>query len=201
MSAPCIPGSRTRLSEHSSSVVLLLLFVLGLASCSGKNGAASNSASSVNSPTSSPVAQDSPVQSVAPKKIFGTGEAVPAGYLGYKVLGSWFKDQSTGKNAKPGATSNLYVDLAIVNTDKKERAVAPMKLVDETGKEYSLNEKAVSQQPSVAQVGMVAPSQSKRAVAAFEVPRGHEYKLKIQGFSSTDEVQIKLKPAANPPAQ
>src|SRR5881394_3328718 len=98
MSAPCIPGSRTRLSEHSSSVVLLLLFVLGLASCAGKNGAASNSASSVNSP---PAAQDSPVQSVAPKKIFETGEAVPAGYLGYKVLGSWFKDQSTGKNAKP----------------------------------------------------------------------------------------------------
>src|SRR2546423_15499215 len=119
MSAPCIHGFRTRLSERSSSVALLLLFVLGLASCSGKNGVSSNFAPGASSPGA--VAQDSPVQAVAPKKIFETGEAVPAGYLGYKVLGSWFKDQSAGKNAKPGAGSNLYIDLAIVNTDKKER--------------------------------------------------------------------------------
>src|SRR6185295_16831309 len=113
--------------------------------------------------------------------------------LGYKILGSWFKDESS--------LSLLYIDMAIVNTDSKERAVAAMKLVDESGKEYSLSDKGEAKQPMVTKLGPVPSSQSKRTTAVFEAPRGHEYKLKIQGFSATDEVQINLKPAAKPPAR
>jgi len=141
------------------------------------------------------VAQDVPGQTAPAKKIFETSEAVPAGYLGYKVFGSYFKDEPGGKG------TTLYIDLAIVNTDKKERPAGPMKLVDESGKEYSLSDTQPDKGVGLTKVGMVGSTQSKRAVAVFEAPRNHEYQLKIQGFSPADEVKIKLKPESNPPAK
>jgi Domain of unknown function (DUF4352) len=171
----------------------VLLVVFGSISCTRKSAPPANSA-----PASSPGASpDAPV-AVAPKKVFQSGEAVPAGYLGFKVLGSWFKDQP----AKDGKKATvLFVDLAVVNTDKKERALSPIKLVDETGKEYALSESAGNVEHSIKQVGNVPPSQSKRVTAVYDAPRGHQYSLKIQGFSNTDEVEIKLAPAAAPPAK
>ena len=122
--------------------VLLLSIAFSLVSCSPKPSS-SNSAASGNTPAALPLAQESPVKPEPPRKIFESGEAVPAGYLGYKVFGSWFSDHVSQKDGKQSGTGNyLYVDLAIVNTDKKERAVAPMKLIDETGKEYALSEKS-----------------------------------------------------------
>jgi hypothetical protein len=137
---------------------------------------------------------------MVPRKIFAIGEAVPGGYFGYKVFRSWFSDHVSPKDSKPVAGSFLSVDLAIVNTDRKEREVAAMKLVDETGKEYALSTKSANLENSLAQIGKVSPNQSKRAIAIFEAPKGHEYKLKIPGFSSTDEVQITLTPGAAPPS-
>ncbi|MCU1266142.1 MAG: hypothetical protein JWM21_2460 [Acidobacteria bacterium] len=179
-------------------LMVLTAFTFGSISCAGKSGS-SNSGGAT--PATSPIAQNSPVEPVAPRKIFNSGEAVPAGYLGYKVFRSWFSDhavQKDGKQSGPG--TYLSIDLAIVNTDKKERDVAPMKLVDEAGKEYALSEKSATLEGSVTRVGKVSPNQSKRAVALFEVPKGHEYKLKIQGFSPADEVQITLAPVAAPPS-
>lgn len=180
---------------------LVLLLLLTSAGCSPNKNGPSNSASpanspgaAINSPGAAIVASASPQPEPA-RKVFETAEAVPAGYLGYKVLGSWYQSDVQAK------TNLLYVEMAIVNTDKKERAVAAMKLVDETGKEYSLSDKGSPPQPSVARVGMVAPGQSKRATAVFEVAKDHEYKLKIQGFSAADEVRVKLSPANNPPAK
>jgi hypothetical protein len=181
--------------------VLLLSIAFSLISCSSKPSS-SKSAVSGNTPAASPLAQDSPVQPEPPRKIFESGEAVPAGYLGYKVLGSWFSDHVAQKDETQSGTGNyLFVELAVVNTDKKERTVVPMKLVDESGKEYALSEKSASLERSVTQIGKVDPNQSRRAIALFEVPRGHQYKLKIQGFNAADEVQIKLAPAAAPPSR
>jgi hypothetical protein len=181
---------------QSSSDLLHLLFLVIFASaslsCSAKPGASSNSNSAPSA--ASPVAQGAPAGTESTqRKVFNTGEAVPAGYLGYKVIASWFSDR--------GAESYLYVDLAIVNTDRKERAVAPLKLIDETGKAYGLSEKSPAKGEGVLKIGKLSPNVSKRAVALFEVPKGHEYKLKIQGFSATDEVQIALQPAAAPPSR
>lgn len=177
------------------SLILLASFALGSLSCNRKS-ASSNSAPAG---AASPTAVNSPVEPMAPRKVFNTGEAVPAGYLGYKVIGSWFSDHMSGKQSAPGTFLNI--DLAIVNTDKKERDVAAIKLVDETGKEYAVSDKAATVEGSLGQVGKVSPNQSKRAIAIFEAPKGHQYKLKIQGFSATDEVQITLTPGAAPPAK
>jgi Domain of unknown function (DUF4352) len=166
---------------------LLVMVVLSLASCGGKQSNATAPASP------SPAASAEKSQAEPARKVFESGEAVPAGYLGYKIVNSWFKDQ--------GSSSFLYIDIAIVNTDKKERPAAAMKLVDETGKEFSLSDKGQAKEPTIQQVGMVGSGQSKRATAVFEAPKGHEYSLKIPGFSTTDEVQIKLKPAAKPPSR
>lgn len=200
MSARNLVNSKIYLRERFLTGLLqwplLILFVLGSISCSAKSGSSSN-ATPGGSPSASPIAQNSRPEAVAPKKVFETGEAVPAGYLGYKVLGSWYGDQA----GKQPASSLLYVDLAIVNTDKKERAVGPMTLIDESGKEYALSEKAGATERSITQAGNVGSTQSKRATAIFEAPQGHEYRLKIQGFSDKDEVQIKLAPAAHPPSR
>ena len=198
MTEPSLFRVKRYISGQSSTGLLHLLFLVFFASaslsCSVKPGASSNSNSGANTPTASPMAQGAPAAPESnQRKVFNTGEAVPAGYLGYKVFGSWFSDR--------GAGSDLYVDLAIVNTDKKERAVAPLKLIDETGKEYALSEKSPAKGEGVLKIGKISPNVSKRAIALFEVPKGHEYKLKIPGFSATDEVQIALQPAAAPPSR
>jgi hypothetical protein len=184
--------SLVKVEGQSSTGLLHLLFLIFFASaslcCSAKPYASSNSNSGA-SPPAQAATETEPHQ----KRVFNTGEAVPAGYLGYKVFGSWFSDREAG--------SDLYVDLAIVNTDKKERAVAPLKLIDETGKEYALSEKSPAKGEGLLKIGKVSPNMSKRAIALFEVPKGHEYKLKIQGFSPADEVQIALKPTAAPPSR
>ena len=155
-------------------------------------------------PNSSPLAKGSPDTStrVVPmvstdRKLFKTGEVVPAGYLGYKVYRSWFTDHLDTAGKSP--TSYLYVDLSVVNTDKKERPVGPLKLIDEQGRESVLSEKAAAVEQSVAQIGKLAPSVSKRVLGIFEVPNGHQYKLKISGFSDGDAVLIELSPTG--PAQ
>ena len=187
---------------------LMLAASLSLSCGHNGQGALNPSPSAGSSPTGSPVVQLSPdtpgtaapVASPA-RKVFKTGEAVPAGYLGYKVYGSWFSDHLTGQDsAKHSSADNyLYVDLSVVNTDKKERSVGLLKLMDEKGKEYSLSEKASTAEQSVGQIGKLGPSMSKRAFAIFEVPRGHEYRLKLQGFSAGDEVTIELAPKPSGP--
>lgn len=166
----------------------LILTTSILLSCSRKGQDALTPA--VTSPGAAPPAA---------RKLFKTGEAVPAGYLGYKVYGSWFTDHlSTQGGAGKSPASYLYVDLGVVNTDKKERPVGPLKLIDEAGRESDLSEKAATAEQSLGQIGKLAPSMSKRAFAIFEVPSGHQYQLKIQGFSAADEVTIELTPTTAP---
>jgi len=126
---------------------------------------------------------------------------VPAGYLGYKVYRSWFGKQVSTQpaTAKPLTGSFLFLDLSVVNTDKKDRSVGPLKLLDEQGKAWVLSEKGDLVEQSIAKVGKLAPSVSKRAVAVFEVPVGHQYQLKLAGFSDADSVLIELSPTAPPP--
>ena len=168
---------------------LVVLLCLGLSSCGEKGG--NTSSSGASSPQT--VSADAGAPPEPARTEFKTGDAVPAGYLGYKVFASWFSAE--------GAGGDLYVDLAIVNTDKKERTIAILKLIDETGKEYALSKKSPAQGESVLMIGKISPNMSKRAMALFEVPKGHVYKLRIQGFTATDQVQIALEPAAAPPSR
>ena len=131
------------------------------------------------------------------RKLFKTGEAVPAGYLGYKVSGCWFTDHLRPADlAAKSHTSYLAVDLSVVNTDKKERPIGPFKLIDEKGREFVLSEKASTVENSVGLIGKLGPNVSKRALAIFEAPVGHQYKLRLPGFTEADAVQIELSPAA-----
>jgi hypothetical protein len=173
-------------------VGLLVFLTSGLIACGPKSGGNSNSSQGSGSPLAAPEAAPARTE-------FKTGEAVPAGYLGYKVFGSWFSDQVETDARKAPAGNYLFVDLSVVNTDKKERAVAPLSLVDEAGKEYPLSDKAANIERSVGALGKIEPTVSKRAFAVFEVPQGHQYKLKIQGFSATESVTISLTPMTTPP--
>jgi len=184
----------------------LLLVALSLCSCSRKGkDALTNASSSPAAPvlSNSPDTPGTVIPKASPdRKLFKTGEVVPAGYLGYKVYGSWFTDHLSPQGAaRKSSASFLYIDLSVVNTDKKERAVGPFKLVDEKGRETPLSEKASAIEQSVGQLAKLAPNVSKRVVAIFEVPGGHQYKLRIRGFTDEDAVLIELSPAATPPAK
>jgi hypothetical protein len=184
---------------------VLVLAVALLVSCSHKDQSALNPSPSPNIP---PVVQPSPntseIGTHEPRRIelFRTGEAMLAGYLGYKVFGSWFTTYLPQANGTPPLTGTyLTVDLAIANTDKKEREAAPLAVIDETGKEYTLCEEAAVVEGSVAKIGKLMPNASQRTFAIFAVPKGHQYRLKIQGFSDADAVLIELSPAATVPAK
>lgn len=196
--------------KRSLAAFLLLTASIG-SSCSPKGQEAlTSSPSPTNSPGPAPVVQLSPDRSATAvpsplpnRKLFKTGEAVPAGYLGYKVFRSWFTDHLSGESTakQSPAVNYLFVDLSIVNTDKKERSPAALKLVDEKGREYPLSAKASTVDQNVGQIARLGPSVSKRVSAIFEVPKGHEYRLKLQGFSAEEELLIQLSPAATTPAQ
>ena len=202
-------GAEIKRSKRLPAAFLLLTAAI-LFSCSHKGqDALAPSASPPSSPGTAPVVQLSPdtsatvIPNASPdRKLFKSGEVVPAGYLGYKVNGSWFTDHlPTQDGARKSPLSYLYVDLNMVNTDKKERPVGPFKLIDEKGRESLLSERASAVEQSVGQIGKLGPSVSKRAFAIFEVRSGHQYQLKIPGFSDKDALLIELSPAAAPPAK
>jgi hypothetical protein len=134
-------GKLTRVSA-------LMLLASELFSCAHKEEGASSSTPVASSPqAASPVSistnSSAPaLPASAPKQIFKTGEAVPAGFIGYKVYTSWFSDHLSANTSDKQSTAGtyLYIDLSVVNTDKKERAVGPFKLIDEKGREYSSSE-------------------------------------------------------------
>lgn len=202
----CQSRIESRRGRRLAGCLLLLTAAISF-SCSNKAPESLGSPSPTNSPGAgarlSPDPSAPEVASASPdRKLFKTGEAVPAGYLGYKVYGSWFTDHlPTRGGARKGSASYLYVDLGMVNTDKKERPVGTIKLIDEKGRQSGLSAKASAVEQSVAQIGKLAPSVSKRAFAIFEVPSGHQYKLQLPGFSDKDAVLIELSPAAAAPAK
>lgn len=208
---PQIAKRTLRLSEKIfatlARVTALMLLAAGLLSCGHKQQVGADPTPAASSPqAASPVStsQTGPAAAMpasSPRQVFKTGEVVPAGYIGYKVYSSWFSEHLSVNPSEKQSNAGTYffVDLSVVNTDKKERAIGPFKLIDEKRKEYSLSEKASTAEQSVGLIGKLSPSVSKRAFAIFEAPKGHEYKLKIQGFSASDEVTIELSPAATPP--
>ena len=178
----------------------------GLFSCGHERIDADPTPAASSPQVASPVSTSptSPVPALpasSPKQVFKTGEAVPAGYIGFKVYSSWFSDHLSTNTSDKQSTygTYLYIDLSVVNTDKKERAVGPFKLIDEKGKEYSTSEKASMAEQSVGLIGKLSPSVSRRAFVIFEAPKGHEYKLKIQGFSAGDAVLVELSPKPSAP--
>ena len=188
-------------------VTALMLLAAGLLSCGHKQQVGADPTSAASSPqaaspvSTSPTGPTPAMPASAPRQVFKTGEVVPAGYIGYKVYSSWFSDHLSANPSEKQANAGTYffVDLSVVNTDRKERTIGPFKLIDEKGKEYSLSEKASTAEQSVGRIGKLSPSVSKRAFVIFEAPKGHEYKLRIQGFSVGDQVMIELSPKAGAP--
>ena len=192
------------LLSRKRKLPLVTVLVCLVVSCSPKGRSGMDSSPGpTSSPADSPVVQLSPdtlstaMPSPSPaRKLFKTGEAVPAGYLGYKVYSSWFSDHLSGE--KPSPANYLYVDLSIVNTDSKDRTIVPLKLIDEKGREYSPSPKAWKSEKSVGQFGSLGPGTSKRGVVIFEVPKDYRYTLVIQGFNATEMIKIELTPASAP---
>jgi len=126
-----------------------------------------------------------PGGSHGPVKVIPAGQAVPVGFLGYKVSSAEFEGERA--SAKE---SLLLVELAVVNTGANEHALPPLKVVNETGVEFSA-EASVPGGP-VSLTEKLAPGATSKGMVAFKVPRDHSYKLKIQDGSPPETVLIEL---------
>lgn len=189
------------------TLALLVVVACVTYSCSHAEPASNALPKAVVTPNSAPPAQLSPGNATTattepspPRKIFKSGEVVPAGYLGYRVNGCWFSEHVFGNAADKQTPKGdyLYIDLNIVNTDRKERGVGPFKLIDEQGKEYKPSERASKVPQSADQIGKLGSGQSKQALVIFEAPRKHQYQLAVQGFSPAEVIKIELSPKTAP---
>ena len=199
-----ITDDLTRTIRRAVPGVLLVLLTVALISCAHKDDGSDQSAAISPSPASEPTVLATtaiePVQGATPKRTFRTGEAVPAGYFGYRISSSWFSEQIPGAASSKRSPGNyLNLDLTIVNTDAKERAPGALKLIDENGQQYRVIEMASKAEQSFGENEKLGSGVSKRAIAIFEAPKGHQYKLKIPGFSAAEEVEIELSPKSHVP--
>jgi Domain of unknown function (DUF4352) len=123
---------------------------------------------------------------------------VPVGFLGYKVYRSWFADKPPPGSRGAGARF-LYVDLGVVNTDRKPRGPAVIKVLSEKGQEY-LSKIPWSDARSGAAIPSLAPSASARGHLVFEIQTGTRFQLEVIETSPADSVRIELAPASKEPA-
>ena len=191
--------------EKSTVLLAFLIFLSLLSSCKHQERQTSETTQSANGSPSrlsleSPTPESKGLRaSTSKRKVFKTGEAVPVSYLGYKVNDSWFVNDGTGTSEGSTQKHKLYVDLAVVNTDRKERAVPLLKLVDEGGTEYETGGKSGNTKANAGPFGQLSPATSKRDKLIFAVPRNRSYKLKIQDGSPVETVLIELSPSDQAP--
>jgi Domain of unknown function (DUF4352) len=133
------------------------------------------------------------------KRIYTTGEPFRVGYTAYKVNDSWYTKRLSGNqflNQPPDATY-LFVDVSVLNTDKKQRMIPPFKLLDENNAEYGTSDKAWMAEGSIGLLQNLNPGVGKRAYVIFDVPTRHTYRLRVSGgYWSADEALVELAPHA-----
>lgn len=125
-------------------------------------------------------------------------ETVAIGYTSYAVWDSWWSDylvkDNTFLDQAPDA-KYLFVEVSVRNDDKKPRMIPPFKLVDENGAQHQTTSKAWAVSDALGPLDSLNPGVIKEGVIVFDVPRGHTYKLLVEGgFWSAEKAYIDLDP-------
>jgi hypothetical protein len=118
-------------------------------------------------------------------RVVPAAQAVPVGFLGYKVASSKFESESMSSKE-----SRLLVEHAVVNTGASEHALPPLKVVNEAGVEFTAEGSVSGRAAPLA--NKLPPGGTTKGVVTFKVPRSHSYKLKIQDGSPPETVLIEL---------
>lgn len=132
--------------------------------------------------------------------LYQEGDTVEVGYTVYGVRSSWWSSKLSDNqflNQHPDA-SFLFVELSVLNGYNKARLIAPFKLIDENGAEYEASSKAWSVEGSIGILTSLNPGVVKTGSVVFDVPKRHEYKLKVSnGYWSGENAFILLSPKAS----
>ena len=116
-------------------------------------------------------------------------ETVRVGQTSYVAWKAWWKDRLGNNeyiNDRPDA-SFLFVEVTVVNDDKITRTIPPFKLVDDKGVEYTTTIKSWQAENSIGIIDELNPGIGKTGVIVFDVPKGHNYKLKLSDGYWSDE--------------
>jgi hypothetical protein len=79
------------------------------------------------------------------------------------------------------------VEVTVINKDKKTRTIPPFKLVDDKGNEYKTTIKSWQAENSIGIIEELNPGVGKTGVIVFDVPKDHDYTLKLSGGYFSDE--------------
>lgn len=163
-----------------------VLFVLGYI----------GSLSKQESPTSpSPSLISPPSRQAAQQKTYKTGETVHIGYMSYAIWRSWWSQRLSDNeflDQRPDSLF-LFVNLTASNDDSKARTIPPFKLIDEKGAEYETTSKAWAVEGAIGILHDLNPGVSTQGTIVFDVPMGHQYKLKLSGgYWSSDNALVAL---------
>ncbi|MGE5612381.1 MAG: DUF4352 domain-containing protein [Bacillota bacterium] len=143
---------------------------------------------------------DTTPQASAPTRIPPTrqqGELVRIGYTTYRVDRAYWANQLGDNeflNARPDAAF-LIIEITVLNNDRKARTIPPFKLLDERSAEYEETSKAWGAEGKIGALDSLNPGVAKHGKLVFDVPRLHQYRLKVLGgFWSADEAFIEIAP-------
>ena len=119
-------------------------------------------------------------------RIFKQGEPVRIGYTSYKVTKTWWATR-LNSSVKPDAMF-LMVGLSVSNKDTKARAIPPLYLVDQLGREYETSSKGWVMKGTITSLDSLNPNVEKTGGIVFDVPKDNIYKLKVSGGYWSDEI-------------
>lgn len=179
------------------SGLFVILVIIGAIVGSHSNTSISSSSNSTGSVASS--AAGSPERREGKRKIYAAGEQFVVGYTAYRVNGCWFSTRLSDNQFldRPPDATYLFVDVNVVNVDKKERMIAPFKLLDESGAEYGTSDKAWMADGSIGLLTNLNPGVGKRAYVISDVPTQHQYRLLVSGgYWSGQEALVDLNPSS-----
>lgn len=178
-------------------VFFVIVIITAILSKPSKKPSTSATSASPTSTSTSPGSDRAPKQTQYKER-----DSVSIGYTSYAVWRSWWSSRLSDNeylNQRPDAKF-LFVELAVRNNDKKPRAIPPFRLLDENGAEYEASSKAWVVDGSIGILESLNPSVTKQGFVVFDVPTGHNYRLKVSGgYWSGEDALIQLAPGATKP--
>ena len=117
-----------------------------------------------------------------PPKLYYMGEQISTGYMSYVIDSAEWRDEiyrSYG-NIHPDA-SFLVIHFQVRNDSNKARRIPPFYLVDENDKEYSTTSDSFYLDCDLDSLYQLNPEVSTGGCILFDIPRNHQYWLKISG--------------------
>src|SRR5262249_26462675 len=108
-------------------------------------------------------------------EVYGTGEEVFVGKMGYQVFSCWYTHKLSDYHDVRPFNTFLYVDVKVMNQDKKQRTIPPFKLYNQYDAGYApcCNSPWSAEGGFGNRIDILNPGEEKRVYLIFDVPRNY----------------------------